>query len=185
MGVSDVLLDTPMKWKAASHPLRLGILRLLADGEMTNEELARQLEVASGKLYFHTKKLLEAGLIEAAPTRIKGSLIEKPYRRVSDGFIVPMVEDGTAPPLLHLLVNAAQLYQSTWAEATNKHFIQFGYHVMYFQTAEKEAEYYERINQLASDFIATAVPASHPDARIVSMGLLAHRCPNRSTSENS
>ena len=185
MGDSNVVLDTPVKWKAVSHPLRLGILRLLAGGEMTNEELAQQLNVASGKLYFHTKKLLDAGLVEAAPTRRKGPHIEKPYRRVSDSFFVPMVEDGTAPPLLHLLVNAVQLYQSTWAESTNKHFIQFGYHVMYFQTAEKEAEYYARINQLARDFIADAVPATHPDARIVSIGLLAHRCPNPSTGDQS
>ena len=183
MGDSNVVLDTPVKWKAVSHPLRLEILRLLAGGAMTNEELAHKLNCASGKMYFHTKKLLDAGLIEAAPTRKKGPHIEKPYRRVSDGFFVPMVEDGTAPPLLHLLSNAVQLYQSTWSEASNKHFIQFGYHVMYYQTAEREAEFYERVNQLARDFIASAVPASHPDARMVSMGLLAHRCPNPSTTD--
>jgi len=40
---------------------------------MTNEELAHELGVPSGKLYVHTKKLLDAGLIISAGSRQKGS----------------------------------------------------------------------------------------------------------------
>lgn len=174
----NVVLENPAQWKAISHPLRLQILKVLGDRELTNEELAQEIGVASGKLYFHTKKLLDAGLIEAAPTRRKGPLIEKPYRRIADDFTVPMVEDGTAPPVLHLLQNAIQFYQSTWNEASNKEFAQFGYHVMYHQTAEKEIEYYDRLTALLNDFVASAVPSETPGARMVSLSALAHRAPN-------
>ena len=64
-------------WKALAHPLRCGVLSLLANRQMTNEEMAKALGVESGALYFHTKHLLTANLIELAGTRPKGPIIEK------------------------------------------------------------------------------------------------------------
>src|SRR5687768_884360 len=71
------ILKTTAHWKALSHPLRVAALRLLGDRAMTNEELAQALCVESGKLYFHTKQLLDAGLIELVETRAKGPITEK------------------------------------------------------------------------------------------------------------
>ncbi len=174
MAEPQVVLDNPTRWKAVSHPLRLSILRLLAGGEMTNEELATELGVASGKLYFHTKKLLDAGLIEAAPTRQKGPLTEKPYRVVSDGFHIPILSDGSAPPLLHFLINALRLYEATWREADGKDFTQIGYHVMYYQTAENEAKFLKQLDQLCNEFVAAACQPNDDTARMVSIGAIAH-----------
>jgi DNA-binding transcriptional ArsR family regulator len=68
-------LETHSHWKAMSHPLRLMIVRLLRESPLTNEELARRIGVQSGKLYFHTKMLLDAGLIRMI--EVGG----KPHRR--------------------------------------------------------------------------------------------------------
>src|SRR5579884_2077607 len=87
-------LTTPLQWKAMSHPLRLAIVRLLRVRAMTNEELAREIAVASGKLYFHTKMLLQAGLILPAGTRQKGAIIEKLYRATAMHFQTEPGEHG-------------------------------------------------------------------------------------------
>src|SRR5579871_3932829 len=79
-------IRTQAHWKAISHPLRLGIVRLLRQKAMTNEELAHALGVASGKLYFHTKQLLDAGLIRFVGTRQKQAITEKLYRATNMRF---------------------------------------------------------------------------------------------------
>jgi DNA-binding transcriptional ArsR family regulator len=166
-------LDQPAQWKAISHPLRLQILNLLTHENLTNEQIAAKMGQASGKLYFHTKKLLDAGLIELAETRQKGPRTEKVYRRAIKDFEIAMVEDGSAPPLAHYIANAIQAYEARWQQ--NPEFPQFGCHVMYFQTAEKEKEFYDRLTQLMNDFIESAVREGAEDARLVSMAALAHR----------
>ena len=105
-------LDNPKRMKAVSHPLRLGILRLLLQGNKTNEELAKALNVASGKLYFHTKTLLDVGMIELAETRVKGSIVEKVYKPTFTSFYQPP-GDGVAEPVLYSTVSeGARLYFS-------------------------------------------------------------------------
>ena len=172
------VLDQPHLWKAVSHPLRLAILRALGDRERTNEELASELGVSSGKLHFHTKKLLDAGLIELAGTRQKGSVTEKLYRVRAHDFRIPMVEDGSAPPLLHLAHNAVQFYESAWRDATDKHFMQLGFHWMLYQTPENKVAFFDRLTALMAEFEAAAVDPSTPGATLVSFLGLIHATPN-------
>jgi DNA-binding transcriptional ArsR family regulator len=80
-------LKTAAHWKGLAHPLRVGILERLKNGAMTNEELAKSLGVESGKLYFHTKQLLTAGLIERAGSRQNGPITEKLYRAVAKKYV--------------------------------------------------------------------------------------------------
>ncbi|HZT43066.1 MAG TPA: winged helix-turn-helix domain-containing protein [Chthonomonadaceae bacterium] len=110
-------IRTQAHWKALSHPLRLGIVRLLRQKAMTNEELARALGVASGKLYFHTRQLLEAGLIQLVGTRQKQAITEKLYRTVSRRFLAapPLEPEGT-PTYAGGTESAIQLYQHTLQE---------------------------------------------------------------------
>ena len=182
MAEDGIVLRDPKKWRAIAHPLRIGILGALANGEMTNEELANHLNVASGKLHFHTRTLLSAGLIEAATPRQKGSITEKPYRRVADRFIVPQIEDGSAPPVMHYIVNAVQFYESTWKQSTDKNFPQFGFHAMFYQTREKENEFLARLKTLMDDFVNSRVNESDPNAHLMSLSGLGHRCPNSELS---
>ena len=165
-------------WKALSHPLRLGILRLLTNDALTNEELAKQLGVASGKLYFHTKKLLDAGFIAPAGTRQKGPLTEKLYRAVARRITLPdPVKGGDSPPLEPLLMAAVELYQNTW-QATNglQGQTEGGYHLVLPQTPEKRREFVERLQALVHDFKEFASSDS-PDNTPVALTLLIHAVP--------
>jgi len=169
-------LNEPKQWKAISHPLRRQILSLLATQNLTNEELATAMGVASGKLYFHTKKLLDAGLIELAEVRQKGPRQEKVYRRTFEDFRIEMVEDGSAPPLAHFIRNALTNYESKWADG--KDFAQYGFHLIYYHTPEREKEFYDRLTQLMNDFRETAIPDGQNDeatgGRLISLAALMH-----------
>jgi DNA-binding transcriptional ArsR family regulator len=154
------------QWKAVSHPLRIGILGLLAREALTNEELAKALGVASGKLYFHTKKLLDAGLIAPAGTRQKGPLTEKLYRAVARRLTLPEpVKGGEAPPLEPVLLAAVELYRATWHETGGLHGqTEGGYHLVLPHTPERRREFIERLQALVQDFQESAAAPDAPDA---------------------
>ena len=72
---------TILQAKAASHPLRLRILRLCLQQPMTNKQLADRLRTQPGTTLYHVRLLVQAGLLEPAPVRTGASgALEKPYR---------------------------------------------------------------------------------------------------------
>jgi DNA-binding transcriptional ArsR family regulator len=72
---------TVLQAKAASHPLRLRILRLCGQQALTNKQLADRLDSQPGTTHYHVRLLVEAGLLEPAPIRTGTSgALEKPYR---------------------------------------------------------------------------------------------------------
>ena len=72
---------TILQAKAASHPLRLRILRLCGQQPMTNKQLADRLDTQPGTTLYHVRLLVEAGLLEPVPVRTGTSgALEKPYR---------------------------------------------------------------------------------------------------------
>ena len=72
---------TVQQAKAASHPLRLRILRLCGQQPMTNKQLADRLDSQPGTTLYHVRLLVAAGLLEPAPIRTGSSgALEKPYR---------------------------------------------------------------------------------------------------------
>jgi DNA-binding transcriptional ArsR family regulator len=72
---------TVLQAKAASHPLRLRILRLCGQQPMTNKQLADRLDSQPGTTLYHVRLLVKAGLLEPAPIRTGASgALEKPYR---------------------------------------------------------------------------------------------------------
>ena len=56
--------------KALAHPLRLRILRLCWQHELTNKQLAERLDRDPGTVLYHVRQLVAAGLLEQAPVRI-------------------------------------------------------------------------------------------------------------------
>ncbi|GAA1212693.1 ArsR/SmtB family transcription factor [Prauserella alba] len=74
---------TAAEAKALGHPLRLRILRLCWQQELTNKQLAARLERDPGTVLHHVRHLVQAGLLEQVAVRTgeKGAL-EKPYRAV-------------------------------------------------------------------------------------------------------
>ncbi|WP_086819683.1 winged helix-turn-helix domain-containing protein [Allokutzneria sp. NRRL B-24872] len=67
--------------KAMSHPLRLRVLRLCRQREMTNKQLAERLGRDPGTVLHHVRHLVKAGFLEQAPVRTgESGALEKPYR---------------------------------------------------------------------------------------------------------
>jgi DNA-binding transcriptional ArsR family regulator len=67
--------------KALAHPLRIRILRLCGQQELTNKQLADRLGRDPATVHYHVRQLAEAGLLEPAPARTGASgALEKPYR---------------------------------------------------------------------------------------------------------
>lgn len=67
--------------RAVAHPLRMRILRLCGQHQLTNKQLADRLGRSPGTVLYHVRLLLEAGLLEPAPVRTGDSgALEKPYR---------------------------------------------------------------------------------------------------------
>lgn len=67
--------------KALAHPLRLQILRLCAERDRTNKQLADLLGRDPATIHYHVKQLVAVGFLAAAPARTGASgALEKPYR---------------------------------------------------------------------------------------------------------
>ena len=167
-------IQTPAQWKALSHPLRLRILELLADQSLTNEELAAAIGEQSGKLYFHTKKLLDAGLIVLKSTRQKGPITEKLYRAVSRRFIAPApIKGGKAPPLEPYLSAGLDLYRTAWVETGGlPGQTEIGFHLVLGLVPARRTEFVVRLKSLFDDFRAAGSEA--PDTRPLALTVLMH-----------
>jgi DNA-binding transcriptional ArsR family regulator len=178
-------LSADEQWKVFSHPLRLGILKALGRGRMlTNEELAATVGVASGKLYFHTKKLLEAGLIEPAGTRQKGPITEKLYRATARRFAPPpLKKNEDTPALLPLLSAALDLYQNAWLETEGlKEETELGAHLVLPHNPERRREFIERLLALMKDF-QNSSDAETPGARATAIAFLLFTFPTELNEE--
>ncbi len=138
----DVKVSSSTYWKALAHPLRCGILSLLASREMTNEEMAKSLGVESGALYYHTQHLVSAQMIEHAGTRQKGPMTEKLYRGVSRQYLAPPVDSSSGvAPFYDVMASALELYRTSWEEE-REHVqrLQFGYQVVVVVPRDTVAE---------------------------------------------
>jgi DNA-binding transcriptional ArsR family regulator len=90
--------------KALAHPLRVRMVRLLGQYELTNKQLADRLGIDPGTSHYHVKQLLDAAFIEPAPVRTgESGALEKPYRStgrtwwLSDALDVADVDESFAP----------------------------------------------------------------------------------------
>ncbi|MEZ0107248.1 DNA-binding transcriptional ArsR family regulator [Catenulispora sp. EB89] len=83
--------------KALADTTRLSLLRALSRDRVPKsaKELAEDLGQPQTKLYRHLKVLLEAGLIEAAETRVVSGIVETKYRSAQGSLTI----DPTAHPV--------------------------------------------------------------------------------------
>lgn len=167
-------MQTPEQWKAFSHPLRLRILELLAEEARTNEELAAALGEQSGKLYFHTKKLFDAGLIVLDRTRQKGPITEKLYRAVACRFLAPTpVKGGSTPPLERAIAAGLDLYRASWAITGGlAGQSELGFHLVLPMGPERRADFIARVRALFDDFQAEEL--NTPGAEVIALTVLMH-----------
>ena len=98
---------TAAQARAVGNPLRLRILRLCRSRERTNRELADRLGKDPSTVLHHTRVLVDAGLLEAAPQRPgpRGST-EKPYRATGLSWALDFDEGGGLAELSNAMLEA-------------------------------------------------------------------------------
>jgi DNA-binding transcriptional ArsR family regulator len=149
---------TPQELKALSHPLRVRILRLCGDRELTNKELADRLHVDPGTAYYHVRQLVAAGFLEPAGIRTGGTgALEKPYRSTGLSWWLSVgLEDldlshGLAP---------VEAFQQELAEAGPASIATYARFALHLST-DDVAELDRRIVAVIDEFIETDSERSH------------------------
>jgi len=176
--LDTLFLTTPLQWKAMSHPLRLAVIRLLRVKEMTNEELAKEIGVASGKLHFHTKMLLEAGLIRLAGTRQKVAITEKLYRASALHFQTEPLGDRSER--FNSIDSLFDLYKNTakeFPELVSSTECLIDYRLLLLRP-DQASELRSKIQSLIAE--ATLSSGADPTAVPMALTVLYHRLPGHS-----
>ena len=70
--------------RAVSDPLRIQIVELLTNQNLTVKQVAEKLGLAPSKLYYHFGALEKLGMIEVAETRMVSNIVEKVYQSNAD-----------------------------------------------------------------------------------------------------
>ena len=70
--------------RAVSDPLRIQIVELLTNQNLTVKQVAEKLGLAPSKLYYHFGALEKLGMIEVAETRMVSNMVEKVYQSNAD-----------------------------------------------------------------------------------------------------
>jgi len=86
--VSELTITTLETLKVFSDPLRQKIIEALMDAAKTVKQIAKDLDLAPTKLYYHVNLLEEHGLIRVTETRVISGIIEKQYRASARSFAI-------------------------------------------------------------------------------------------------
>jgi DNA-binding transcriptional ArsR family regulator len=87
---------TPEEARALANPLRLRILRLCLDRELTNEELAARLGRDAGSVLHHVRLLVDTGFLEPRPERRgRRGAMERPYRATGKSWTLDVGEGSS------------------------------------------------------------------------------------------
>ena len=172
---------TPQELKALSHPLRVRILRLCGDGELTNKQLADRLGVDAGTAYYHVRQLVEAGFLEPAEVRTgESGALEKPYRSTGRSWWLSVSLDdldlsqGLAP------VDAFQQELAEAGPSSIATYARFSLHL----SPEDVAELDRRIVAVLDEYIETDAERAHLPAH-GGMFLLHRSAGERATPEQA
>jgi DNA-binding transcriptional ArsR family regulator len=138
--------------RALGHPLRVRILRLCGQHEMTNKQLADRLAKDPGTVLYHVRQLVDAGLLEPAPVRTGDSgALEKPYRSTGQSWWLDGPLDGEDPEvaLAPIEAFAAELQEAGAGSVAT--FERFSLHL----SPDDLAELDRRIVAVLDDYVTT------------------------------
>lgn len=82
-------LRTVKELRAASHPLRATVLRLMKEEERSVKDLCELLGETTTRLYYHVRQLEDAGLIRLVRTEKRARSVLKYYRATAMVFTIP------------------------------------------------------------------------------------------------
>lgn len=75
-------IDDPRLVKGLAHPLRIHILRVLADRVASPSEISEEIGAPLGNVSYHVRFLARVGLIELSGTKPRRGAVEHYYRAV-------------------------------------------------------------------------------------------------------
>ena len=160
---------TAAEAKAMAHPLRLRILRLCLEEEMTNRELAVQLGKDPGTVLHHVRMLVDNGFLAAGePRRGKRNSRERPYLATRKSWTLDF-GDQDRPSID---VAAAEAFAAEFREAGPGASVTWSRLGVRLSAADK-AELIERLEALVVDMESRDDPGGEP----LSLYFAVHRRP--------
>jgi predicted ArsR family transcriptional regulator len=138
--------------RALASALRLRILRLCLDDELTNKEIAHRLERNPGSVLHHVRRLVETGFLVALPERqgSRGSR-EIPYRATRKSWELSGLKERL-PGLPSSSQVMLQTFLEELAEAGGE--MEYVSRLALTLTAENFGEFTERIGAILDEFAA-------------------------------
>jgi len=149
---------TAREAKALGHPLRLRILRLCGQQELTNKQLANRLAKDPGTVLYHVRQLTDVGLLEQCPVRTGDSgALEKPYRSTGKSW---WLSSPVRPADNDTSVASIEAFQDELREAgpdSVKTFTRFALHL----SADDIAELDRRLCAVIDEYVDTEDERQH------------------------
>jgi DNA-binding transcriptional ArsR family regulator len=143
---------TELEAKALAHPLRARILRLCAQHELTNKELADRLDAEPGTVLYHVRLLVRSGLLQPAPVRTgESGALEKPYRSTGATWWLDDPLAGTGPDTRMIPI---ETFQQELREAGPESVATFARFSLHLSRADVE-ELDRRILAVLDEYIET------------------------------
>ena len=149
---------TPAEAKALAHPLRLRILRLCLDEELTNKEIAQRLDKDPATVLHHVRMLVDnAFLVAGDPRRGKRNSRERPYRATRKSWVL----DFSGEAATSIDVAAAEAFAAEFRAAGPDASLTWSRLAVRLLPEDRE-ELVRRIDELIADFEPRDEPAGEP-----------------------
>ena len=149
---------------AMFHPIRGTVLDLLLERAATVKELAAALGRPASTIAYHTDILADADLIHVVRTRQVRSVTERFYGRTARTFVVGALDHATdgpgSNPLTDAATEAAPAHRSDDLRSIHRHAR---------IPEDRAAEFWQRVLDLADDFMASARSGTETYALIAAL----------------
>jgi DNA-binding transcriptional ArsR family regulator len=143
---------TVKETKAMAHPIRVRMVRLCGQHELTNKQLADRLGIDPGTAHYHVKQLVEAGFLESAAVRTgESGALEKPYRSTGRTWWLSDALAGADPNAQFAPVEAFQQELAEAGTASIATYARFSLHL----SPEEVAELDRRILAVLDEYVET------------------------------
>lgn len=158
---------TAAEAKAMGHPLRLRILRLCLDEELTNREIADRLGKDPGTVLHHVRMLVDNEfLVAGEPRRGRRNSRERPYRATRKSWVLDFADDHAAIDVAAAEAFAAELREAP-ADGPAPWWARLGVRL----SADDRREVIARLEQLVAEVDQREDPEGEP----VSLYFAVHR----------
>lgn len=170
--------------KVIADPLRIQILEHMAEPR-TVKQVAKELNIAPTKLYYHVNMLEEHGLLKVTDTRVVSGIIEKQYQIVAMRFkladdLVSLMGPGHEDAIDAMLNSIFDLTKSDLKLSISAGLLdlnqphsdprtwQIGRSLV-ITTPERMVKFYKRFDELVKEFCNDDFASLQPDEQVYAM----------------